>query len=140
MKQLDFIPNQKHITIHREMVRDSKKQERPYLIMYSDNIIEAMHRLTPNAFKIYIYLCTFRSYMTMAYSPEYISQHLNMCRDTARKALKELEENGYLYLGENQYKFYFYESPEIIKQEMVADYQERIKQLQDMILAIQVKE
>jgi len=55
------------------MVRDSKKQERPYLIMYSDNIIEAMHRLTPNAFKIYIYLCTFRSYMTMAYSPEYIS-------------------------------------------------------------------
>ena len=43
------------------------------------------------------------------YSPEYFSNIANICKDTARKSLKELCDKGYLiYEDEKNYNFYEY--------------------------------
>ena len=41
------------------------------------------------------------------YSPEYFSSIANICKDTARKSLKELNEKGYLiYVDDKNFNFY----------------------------------
>ena len=91
-----YYANQKQITIRREQVQGSKKSSRPYLIAFQDNIEGAMKELTPATFKVYVYLLCNRHNYAIEFSPEHISNVAGICKDTARRALTQLEECGYV--------------------------------------------
>lgn len=107
---VDFIAQQKHIKIIRQSVQKVKNNGRKYLIAYQDNIQNAMGELSHSAFKVYIYLLFNKTNFTLAYSPEYISKIANMCKQTSRKALKQLIQKGYL-IQTDKYNYDFYEVP-----------------------------
>ena len=101
-----YYPNQKQITIRRDIVQNSKKEKMPYLIAYQQNLEDAMQCLSPTTFKVYICLLCNKDYHTLEYSPEHISKVAGICKDSARKALKQLEQEGYLeQVKEHQYVF-----------------------------------
>ena len=104
----DFIPNQKIIKINREKVVKGFSNQRLYLVAYQDNLLTAMKTLSHTAFKVYVYLLFQKDGYSICYSPEYIHKAANMCKDTARKAIKELIEKGYIDENEKGYEFYEY--------------------------------
>ena len=135
---IDGIPNQKQLTINREKVYDSKDHNRKYLIIYQDNLLEAMQNLSANTFKIYLWLCFHKQYSKVAFSPEFFCKNLNMCKDTARKALKELIDKKYVLEGNNIHNFQFYEHNKLIPTtEEKNFYQQQVEQLQQMIVKLQ---
>lgn len=104
-----FYPNQRYITINRENVNSSKKTGRLYMIMYQDNIKYAMRDLSASAFKCYLTLAMQKDRFIMDYSPEQISSVAAIHPNTCRKAMKELQEKGYLIqIDEKNYNFYEY--------------------------------
>lgn len=104
-----FYPNQRYITINRENVSSSKKTGRLYMIMYQDNVKFAMRDLSASAFKCYLTLAMQKDRFIMDYSPEYISSVASIHPNTCRKAMKELQEKGYLIqIDEKNYNFYEY--------------------------------
>ena len=105
---MDYIPNQKVIRINREKVVKGATGGRLFLVAYQDNILTAMKSLSHTAFEIYIYLLLQKDGYSVCYSPEYIHKAANMCKDTARKGLKELIEKGYIDEKDKGYDFYEY--------------------------------
>lgn len=105
---LDFIPNQKIIKINREKVDKVAANGRKYLIAYQDNLLDAIGNLTHTAFKVYLFFLFNKDGFTFAYSPEYIRKQTNICKETARKAFKELQEKGYIISTSRGYEFYEY--------------------------------
>ncbi len=91
-----YYTNQKQITIKKESVQGSKMYKMPYLISYKANLEDAMKDLTATAFKVYICLLCNKNNYTIEYSPEHISRIAGICKDSARKALTQLEQKGYL--------------------------------------------
>ena len=108
---IDFIPNQKIVRINREQVVKAAASGRLYLVAYQDNILAAMKNLSHTAFKVYMFFLFHKDNYTMAFSPEYIHKAANICKDTVRKAFKELCEKG--YICENDRGLDFYEYPQI---------------------------
>lgn len=107
-KDYYWFPNQKMLAVHRENV-DSKTQ-RKYLIAYTDNLIQAMFDLSPSAFKVYLYLLMNKDGYRMEYSPSFIAKTVNVSKDTARDAFKQMERKGYFdRLEDSDYKYNFYE-------------------------------
>ena len=101
-----YYPNQKQITIRRELVQGSKKYSRPYLIAFQDNLENAMKELPPSTFKVYICLLCNRPNYAIEFSPEHISNVAGICKESARRALAHLEECGYLKkIDEHKYIF-----------------------------------
>lgn len=105
---LDFIPNQKIIRINREKVDKVAAQGRLYLIAYQDNLLYAMKDLSHTAFKVYMYFLFNKDNYSVAYSPEYIHKQANICKETARKAFKELQDKGYIIKSDRGLDFYEY--------------------------------
>lgn len=105
---LDFIPNQKIVRVNREKVDKVAAQGRLYLIAYQDNILTALKALSHTAFKVYIYLLFNKDGYSVAYSPEYIHKQANICKETARKAFKELQDKGYIIKSDRGLDFYEY--------------------------------
>lgn len=101
-----YYTNQKQITIKKERVEGSKKYQQPYLIAYKANLEDAMKDLTATAFKVYICLLCNKNNYTIEYSPEHISRVTGICKDSARKALVQLEQKGYLkQINDHRYIF-----------------------------------
>lgn len=105
---LDYIPNQKIIKINREKVDKVASNGRKYLIAYQDNLYEAMGKLSHTAFKVYLFFLFNKDGFSFAYSPEFIRKQANVCKETARKAFKELQEKGYIISTSRGYEFYEY--------------------------------
>ena len=105
---LDYIPNQKIIKINREKVDKGTGSGRNYLVAYQDNISAAMKSLSHTAFKVYMWFLFQKDGYSVCYSPEYLHKAANMCKDTARKGMKELIEKGYVDQNERGYDFYEY--------------------------------
>ena len=88
------------------MVQDSKKTNQPYLIAYQSNLEDAMKDLTASTFKVYIYLLCNKNNYSIEFSPEHISNVAGICKDSARRALNQLEQKGYLkQINEHKYIF-----------------------------------
>lgn len=104
---LDFIPNQKTVRINREKVDKVSGNGRLFLLAYQDNILEAM-KLSHTTFKVYIYFLFHKDGFNVAFSPEYIRKATNVCKETARKAFKELQEKGYIVSTHKGYEFFEY--------------------------------
>lgn len=65
-----------------------------------------MKELTPTAFKVYVYLLCNKHNYSIEFSPEHISNVAGMCKDTARRALTQLEECEYIKkIDEHKYIF-----------------------------------
>ena len=103
-------PNQRWIKITKQNVID---KSRPSTDIYVDTTQKAMQNLSASAFKVYMVLVLNKNGHELDYSPEYIRCITGLCRATASKSLKELQEKGYLILANNSEKlFYFYDTPE----------------------------
>ena len=87
-------------------MQGSKKYNSPYLIAYQHNLEDAMKELTATAFKVYICLLCNKHNYTIEFSPEHISNVAGICKDSARRALIQLEECGYVKkIDEHKYIF-----------------------------------
>lgn len=105
---MDFIPNQKVVKINREKVIRGLTGGRLFLVAYQDNLLAAMKNLSHTAFKVYMWFLFQKDGYSVCYSPEYLHKAANMCKDTARKGMKELIEKGYVDQNERGYDFYEY--------------------------------
>ena len=102
--------NQKSLKIKRNNVDKNTKEI--YLCIYKDSIIKAANELNGAAYKLYTFLMINADGYELDLSPQYIENTYGMGRGTVHKALKELEEKGYLkQITEN--KYVLYENPEI---------------------------
>lgn len=106
-----FFANQKTIIINREIVQRRTGKNSPYLIAYQENLKYAMRTLSGTGFKVYMMLVFNINKYRLDFSPKYVSLETGISMDSARKALKELEEEGFL-VKENKNLYYFYERPE----------------------------
>ena len=91
-----YYPNQKQVTIKRDEVKNSKATAQPYLIAYHQNLIDAMNDLSASAFKVYLCLLFNKNNYSIEFSPEHISKIACICKDSARRAFVQLEQQGYI--------------------------------------------
>ncbi len=95
------VANQYVITIHKN------KYERDFLSISKDEWIIASTLLTYSEFKVFLYLAGNADGYALEYSPQAISNKLDMNRSTASEARRSLEVLGYLDpVGGNHYSFY----------------------------------
>lgn len=97
--------NQKTIKINRTTpkVGDGNR----FLQIYETSICEASKNLTPNGFKLYLYLATNKDGYNADYSPQAFANKYGVGIDSARRITQNLIDNGYLiHLGGNKYEFY----------------------------------
>lgn len=132
-------PNQKMIRVHRASVEKGSGKTKPFLLAYQANLKEAMKRLSGTGFKAYMMLVFNTDQYQTAYSPQYISAETGMCLDSARKALKELTDKGFLIDGENSH-FDFYEEPPQKKISIKAERKEFIDEDTGEILSLTYEE
>lgn len=114
-----YYANQKELTIHRENVFGSK--DRNYLNVWNDNLLQAMKDLTPSAFKVYLFLLMNRDGFRLEFSPQFIANSVNVNKDTARTAFKQMEEYGYIKHRDDN-KFDFFEAPNLNKEQYPDDF------------------
>ena len=132
-------PNQKMIRIHRASVEKGSGKTKPFLFAYQANLKEAMKRLSGTGFKAYLMLVFNTDQYQTAYSPQYIADETGMCLDSARKAMKELTEKGFLLAGEKSH-FDFYEEPPQKKISIKAERKEFIDEDTGEILTLTYEE
>ena len=99
-----FYANQKEIKINRKKINSTNGK---YMIAYQDDIKAAMNSLSKSAFIVYIYLLFNKDGYKFDYSPAHIAGETGISKESARNALKELEEESYIVNhGKNHYEFY----------------------------------
>lgn len=102
--------NQKTCIIKREPVAKNTKEV--FLCIYERNLKEAMKDLNGATFKLYICLMTNADGYRFDISPQYIENEYGISKSSAHRALKELEEKGYIkQVANNSYELY--ETPQV---------------------------
>ena len=69
---------------------------------------EAMKKLGPNAFKVWVYLCGHKDKFNLALSSKVVTEFCNISRGTYDRAIQELIEKGYLTPAEVKKGLYGY--------------------------------
>lgn len=111
MAELITYANQRRITIHREVPKGTKESKRSYVIAYNDNINDAMKNLSKaTSFKVYMYMLGNVDEYRFALSTQDIADVCGMSKDTAKSAVNDLIEKGYLVLRD-KHSYDFYERP-----------------------------
>ena len=104
------VPNQKVIECKRQPVR-YEKGGKPILAVYWDSVARAAQDLNECGFKLYLLLVRNIEY-SMSFSPRYVAMEMGMNEDSARNALRELENKGYVRLKAGTKATYqFFEEP-----------------------------
>lgn len=102
-------PNQRIITINRNIPNKSK-DKKPFVMIYCSAIDQASKNLKGEvAFKLWLYLAGNTDGYTEAFSPQALKERLGVSLDSARDAFKQLVQKKYLVLDEgtkNRYSFY----------------------------------
>ena len=105
--------NQNTIIIHRDMPEKGKGKDRPFIVAHQDNIVEAMNELDGTSFKVYMLFLFNQNGFVVDYSPQHISNAIGMSRDSARAAIKKMEDKGFLIRrSEGNYDFYEMSRPQ----------------------------
>lgn len=102
--------NQKTIKINRTTPEKGKGQ---FLQIYSQNLSEASRLLTAVGFKLYLYLASNQNNYEKDYSPRDFANVYGVSYESARKAPKNLIDNGYLIPNDN--KLEFFETPQQVE-------------------------
>jgi hypothetical protein len=85
--------NQKVLTFNPSL----KDALHPYTLWNNDDLHEAITTLSPTTFQVYIYLGQYKEMKTeFALSRAHLMKELSIAEGTYRKAIKELQEKGYL--------------------------------------------
>ena len=87
-------PNQRTVIISDNYV--NMTGGRQYLVAYVSDIEKAAKELNGTAFKVYMYFCGLSSGFQCEYSPKHIQKAYGVSEDSARDAIKELREHGFL--------------------------------------------
>jgi hypothetical protein len=115
---METVANQRVITTKKEPC--SKKSTTQYYTAINLKALElAMKTLSPNAFKMWVYLGKNKDNYTFALSKVDTLKWCGFSKGTYSKAFEELEENGFLVKtkdGSNHYDFY--ELPKEKKEEL----------------------
>lgn len=105
-------PNQRNITIHRDMPSKEKKDKGKFLSVYCNKITTAAQVLSEVPFKLYIYLLCNDDKFDLWFSPAVFAKEYGVGVSTARRAFNTLMEEGFIIeFGKNQYAFY--EEPQL---------------------------
>ena len=126
MAELITYANQRRITIHREVPKGTKESKRSYVIAYNDNINDAMKNLNKaTSFKVYMYMLGNVDEYRFALSTQDIADVCGMSKDTAKSAVNDLIEKGYLVLRD-KHSYDFYERPKV-EEELVPKVEKKKK-------------
>lgn len=101
--------NQKLIVIHRNIPEKNTKE--PYLCIHTDRIETAAKNLNNTAFKLYMYLVCNANNFKLEFSPQFISNTYGISLTSARRAIQELIDAGYV-VEESGNRYEFYEVPQ----------------------------
>ena len=95
-----------------------KDKQHPYTMFNKDALKEAMLNLSVNAFKLYIYLSSFKEMPeSFNMSRKNASQAMNVSESSYLKAVKELQTKGYIIpdpTKPNKDFYIFIEHPQIL--------------------------
>lgn len=106
-------PNQKTVTINREMPKQTKDNKRSYMIAYNDNIEEAMQIINkPSSIKLYFYLLGNTNNYRFALSTQDFSDRYGINIKSAKDAVNDLIEKGFL-VSTGRKTYDFYELPQV---------------------------
>ena len=113
-------PNQRIITIRRDMPKQSKDNKRPYMVAYTDVIEEAARNLsTVGEFKVYLYMINNQDNYKFGCSPQNIADRYGLNIDTVKKAINKLIEKGYIVKTKGTYEFH--EKPLVLDLEPIEE-------------------
>ena len=105
---LETVQNQRTITTKKEPC--SKKETEHYTAINLSALEKAMHDLSPNAFKMWVYLGKNQNNYTFALSKVDTLKWCGFSKNTYSTAFKELVEEGYSIQSDKQSNHYdFYE-------------------------------
>lgn len=106
----DSNPNQRHMVINRTLPKKGEKKR--FLTVYCESIEKAAQELSGEVpFKLYIYLLCNEDKYDLWFSPATFAKLYGVSTGAARRAVKELEDKGYIEeMGSN--KLAFYEEPQ----------------------------
>ena len=111
MAELITYANQRRININREIPKGTKESKRSYMIAYNDNINDAMKNISKvSTLKAYLYLIQNTNNYYFALSTQDISNTTGISLKSAKEAINELIDLGYLVLRE-KHTYDFYERP-----------------------------
>lgn len=100
-------PNQRTVLVTRNTPKGSKK---PYICVYRESIEAAARKLTPVAFKLYLYFVGNQHNYKEGFSTQNFADLYGCDVKSAKTAFHTLEEKGYLVLDEGtKSKYTFYE-------------------------------
>lgn len=133
------LPNQKMITIHRDNVKRGTGRQKPFLIAYQENLKYAMKSLSGTGFKVYMMLVFNTDNYRISFSPKFVSLETGISLDSARKALKELEEKKFIIAGEHLH-YDFYEEPQMMRINLKAERKEFVDEDTGEILNLTYEE
>lgn len=108
-------PNQKIITVNREIPKQTKENKEPYMVAYTKHIEEAaqnIHRVS--SFKLYLYLLANQNNYRFALSTQDFADRYGLSIDAAKTAVNDLITLGYLVL-QDKHAYDFYEKPHIVE-------------------------
>lgn len=109
---IESYPNQKIVQIHRNMPKQTKDSKKPFVVAYTDVIGKASTNLGTKhtAFKLYMYLLCNQDNYRFALSPQAFANEFGVSLKSAKDAVNDLIEAGYLVLREKK-TYDFYETP-----------------------------
>lgn len=120
---LKFFPNQRMIKINTMYV--DTNSERNSFILYKDVTFEAMRKLKPSTFKVWLFLASNKNGYNLEYSPAYLEKVIDISPQTAKNAFDELREKKYIISTKNNYIFNFFLVPKddnsIIKETSIGE-------------------
>ena len=110
-QKFETVPNQRIYVVHREPMGNN------FISLNKYNYTKAYRDMskTPAALGLYIWLVGNQDKYKFAFSPQAIENQLGMPKNSARDAVKRLEELGYLVPRENSNVYDFYECSQTIK-------------------------
>lgn len=113
MAELITYANQRRININREIPKNTKDSKRTYMIAYNDNLNDAMKNISKvSTLKTYLYLIQNTNNYYFALSTQDISTTTGISLKSAKDAVNELIDMGYLVLRD-KHTYDFYERPKV---------------------------
>lgn len=103
-------PNQRRITINKELVGRNTGDNRPYLTIYNDTMTSAARDLKGSGFIVYMYLMMNQQGFSFGFSPADIEAVMGISAESARNGFKELVEKKYLILENGTKTAYIFSS------------------------------
>lgn len=118
--------NQRTMIIHRTPVKREEKGKK-WMMCYCDQLDQAGRNIKGEVpLKLFLYLLTYSDGYELDFSPQQFIKRYNVSLDAARKAVKKLEECGYLVdKGKGYYEFFDTPQKDGLIEQVKRDYKEK---------------